>query len=116
MNTRPSHPAADLRQREAHEESQWLSIASRRVANGVPPSGEQRKTKRKDSPRLLVQFVGGGNQRVMSIANHIPYLLRFNNAQSSILLCHSKIKSRENSRGLVPFCAMVIIACPERRT
>jgi len=56
--TRPSHPAAALRQVQAHEESQWLSIASRRVANGVQPSGEQRKTKRKSSRRLLVQFVG----------------------------------------------------------
>ena len=59
-----SHPAATLRQVQAHEEIQWLSIASRRVANGVQPSGEQRKTKRKASRRLLVQFVGNvkGNE------------------------------------------------------
>ena len=57
--TKPSHPATNMQQRDAHEESQWRSKASRRMANGVPPSGKQRKTKRKDSQRLLVQSVGG---------------------------------------------------------
>ena len=77
MNTKQSRPAAALRQVQAHEESQWLSIASRRVANGVQPSGEQRKTKRKSSRRSPKQSVcgGGKNQRVMNIGIHRAIIL-----------------------------------------